>query len=170
MILPYRKLVPKVHRSAFVAPGAYVVGDVKLRKDSSVWFGAVLRGDMGAIVIGEGSNVQDGCVLHGDHGKGVVIGRRVTLGHQAVAHACIIEDGALIGIGAKVLTGARVGRHSLIAAGALVKEGQVIPPYSLVVGMPGRVVRKLTAAEVRRRMDGADRYIKLAAGYRGYLG
>ena len=170
MILPYRKLVPKVHRSAFVAPGAYVVGDVTLKKDSSVWFGAVLRGDMGSIVIGEGSNVQDGCILHGDHGKGVVIGRRVTLGHQAAAHACVIEDGALIGIGAKILTGARVGRHSLIAAGALVKEGQVIPPYSLVVGMPGRVVRKLTSAEVRRRMDGADRYIKLAAGYRGYLG
>lgn len=170
MILPYRKLVPKVHRSAFVAPGAYVVGDVTLKKDSSVWFGAVLRGDMGSIVIGEGSNVQDGCVLHGDHGKGVVIGRRVTLGHQAAAHACVIEEGALIGIGAKVLTGARVGRHSLIAAGALVKEGQIIPPYSLVVGMPGRVVRKLTAAEIRRRMDGADRYIKLAAGYRHYLG
>ncbi|MCG3175215.1 MAG: Protein YrdA [Candidatus Omnitrophica bacterium] len=170
MILPFGKLAPRVHRTAFVAPGASVVGDVRLAKDSSVWFGAVLRGDMGGIVIGEGSNVQDGCVLHGDHGKGVRLGRRVTMGHQAVAHACVIEDGCLIGIGAKVLTGARVGHHSLIAAGALVKEGQVVPPYSLVVGMPGRVVRRLSAVEVRRRMDGAERYVRLAARYRTWLG
>lgn len=170
MILPFKNKKPKIHPSVFVAPGAHVVGDVTLAKNSSVWFTAVLRGDMGAIKIGENSNVQDGCVLHGDHGKGATLGKGVIMGHQATAHACTIGDGVLIGIGARVLTGAKVGKFSLIAAGAVVLENTVIPERSLVVGVPGRVVRKLTTAEANHHKLQAKRYVEYAAAYLKKLG
>ncbi|HTL70082.1 MAG TPA: gamma carbonic anhydrase family protein [Candidatus Eisenbacteria bacterium] len=170
MIFPYRTLKPKIHPTAFVAPGAHVIGDVTLAKGSSVWFTAVLRGDMGAIRVGVDSNVQDGCVLHGDHGKGATLGKGVIMGHQATAHACTVGDYVLIGIGARVLTGARVGAFSLIGAGAVVRENAVIPPRSLVLGVPGKVVRRLTAAEARHHVDQARRYREYAARYREALG
>ena len=170
MIFPFKGKTPKIHPAAFVAPGAHVTGDVTLAKNASVWFTAVLRGDMGAIRIGEGSNIQDGCVLHGDHGIPSVLKKNVTMGHQAVAHACTVEEGALIGIGARVLTGARVGAFSLIGAGALVLENAKIPERSLVLGVPGKVVRRLTPGEVSRHLAQARRYVALAAIYRKYLG
>jgi carbonic anhydrase/acetyltransferase-like protein (isoleucine patch superfamily) len=170
MILSFKSKKPKIHPSVFVAPGAHIVGDVTLAKYSSVWFTAVLRGDMGAIRVGERSNVQDGCVLHGDHGKPCVLGKGVIMGHQATAHACTIGDGVLIGIGARVLTGAKVGAFSLIAAGAVVLENAVIPEHSLVVGIPGKVLRRLTDAEARHQVLQAKRYQEYAASYLKTLG
>jgi carbonic anhydrase/acetyltransferase-like protein (isoleucine patch superfamily) len=170
MILAIKGKKPKIHPSVFVAPGAHVVGDVTLAKYSSVWFTAVLRGDMGAIRVGERSNVQDGCVLHGDHGKPCVLGKGVIMGHQATAHACTIGDGVLVGIGARVLTGAKVGAFSLIAAGAVVLENAVIPERSLVVGIPGKVLRRLTDAEARHQVKQAKRYQEYAALYLKSLG
>ena len=170
MIFPYERKKPRIHPGAFVAPGAHVVGDVTLARGSSVWFTAVLRGDMGAIRVGEDSNVQDGCVLHGDHGMACVLKKGVIMGHQATAHACTIGDGVLIGIGARVLTGAKVGAFSLIGSGTVILENAVIPERSLVLGVPGKVVRRLTAAEARRHIDQARRYREYAARYRKALG
>lgn len=170
MILPYKKFRPRIHATAFVAPGSHVIGDVTLGKGSSVWFGAVLRGDMGAIRVGEGSNIQDNCVLHGDHGKGATLGARVTMGHQATIHAAIVEDECLIGIGARILTGARIGAQTLVGAGALVLENTKIPPRSLVVGAPARVVRPLSQAEVTFFAKQSRRYRAYAAEYRKLLG
>lgn len=170
MIFPFKNLKPRVHPSAFVAPGAHVVGDVRLGRRSSVWFGAVLRGDMGPIKIGEDANVQDGCVLHGDHGVGATLGKGVIMGHQATAHACTVGDYVLIGIGARVLTGATVGAFSLIGAGAVVLENAVIPPHSLVLGLPGKVVRRLKPEEAKRHVSQAKRYVEYAAAYKKLLG
>ncbi len=170
MIFPYKSKRPRIHRSVFVAPGAHVIGEVSLAAGSSVWFGAVLRGDMGAIRVGRGTNIQDGSVLHGDGGRPCVLGRNVIMGHQATAHACTVGDGVLIGIGARVLTGARVGASSLIGAGALVLEGARIPERSLVLGVPGRVVRRLKPSEIASLRAQARRYRVLAAAYLEALG
>ncbi len=170
MIFPFKNLKPKIHPTAFIAPGAHVVGDVRLGKNTSVWFTAVLRGDMGAIRVGDGTNIQDGCVLHGDRGIASILGKGVIMGHQATAHACVVEDHVLIGIGARILTGARVGAFSLIGAGALVVENANIPERSLVLGVPGKVVRKLTDQEARKHLDQARRYQEYAKVYKKYLG
>jgi len=135
----------------WIAPSASVIGDVRLETMASVWFGAVLRGDNEAIIIGERSNVQDNCVLHTDPGFPMRIGRNVTIGHQATLHGCTVGDGALIGIGATVLNGAVIGRSAVIGAHALVPEGKEIPDNALVVGTPGKVARILSdeqAAEI----------------------
>ena len=170
MILPFKDKKPRVHPSAFIAPGAHIVGDVRIDDHASVWFGAVLRGDMGAIRIGSSSNIQDGCVLHGDHDIPVILKEGVIMGHQATAHACTIEKGVLVGIGARILTGAHVGAFSLIAAGAVVLENAKIPPGSLVLGVPGKVVRQLTQAEAEHHVAQAKRYVEYAAAYKEYLG
>ena len=170
MIFPFKKLKPRIHTTAFIAPGAHVIGDVVLGKNTSVWFTAVLRGDMGAIRIGEGTNIQDGCVLHGDHGIPSILGKNVIMGHQATAHACVVEDSVLIGIGARILTGAKVGKFSLIGAGALVVENAEIPERSLVLGVPGKVVRRLTDKEAKKHLDQAKRYREYAQVYKKYLG
>lgn len=170
MILAYRGRMPRVHPSAFVAPGAYVIGDVTLAKGSSVWFGAVLRADLAPIRIGEDTNVQDGSVIHVDRNEPCVLKRGIIMGHQATAHACTVEDGVLIGIGARILSGAKIGRFSLIGAGAVVLENAVIPERSLVLGVPGKVVRTLTPAEVAGHVPWAGRYKALAREYKKYLG
>lgn len=170
MIFPFKNMKPRIHPTAFIAPGAHVIGDVTIAKNASVWFTAVLRGDMGAIHVGEGSNIQDGCVLHGDHGLPSILKKNVIMGHQATAHACTIEDGVLIGIGARVLTGAQVGAYSLIGAGALVLENMRIPQRSLVLGVPGKVIRRLRPQEVASHRAQAARYREWAKAYRKYLG
>jgi carbonic anhydrase/acetyltransferase-like protein (isoleucine patch superfamily) len=170
MIMPFQGRMPRIHPSAFIAPGAQVIGNVKIGKDSSVWFGAVLRGDMHAITIGAGTNIQDGAVVHVDHDRSCVVKDGVIVGHQATVHACTIEKGALIGIGARILSGAKVGEFSLIGAGAVVLEKAVIPAYSLVVGVPGKVVRTLTAKEAATHVPWAKRYAALAKEYKKYLG
>jgi carbonic anhydrase/acetyltransferase-like protein (isoleucine patch superfamily) len=148
-----------------VAPGAVVVGDVALGPRSSVWFNAVVRGDSAPVAIGESSNLQDLCVVHEDEGLPATIGARVTVGHRAVVHGCVVEDECLIGMGSILLSGARIGTGSLIGAGALIREKQVVPPGSLVVGMPGKVVGEVTPAQREGMRESAAHYAALAQSY-----
>jgi len=164
LVLPYHGRIPRFGPGTFLAPTAVVIGDVELGARASVWYGAVLRGDVHSIRLGDDSNVQDGAVLHGTLGEfPVVVGARVSIGHQATVHGAVLEDDVLIGIGARVLDGSRVGSWSLIAAGALVREGMVVPPRSLVVGVPGVVKRALTDREIEVIRRTPERYRALAA-------
>lgn len=142
----------------WIAPDANVIGRVVLGAGSSIWFGATLRGDNEPIVVGEGSNVQDACVLHTDMGFPLTIGRNCTIGHKAMLHGCTIGDGTLIGMAAIVLNGARIGRGCLIGAGALVTEGKEIPDGSLVMGAPARVVRQMDEEGRARLLAAAEHY------------
>jgi carbonic anhydrase/acetyltransferase-like protein (isoleucine patch superfamily) len=144
----------------WIAPSASVIGRVILKKNASIWFGAVLRGDNDPIVIGENSNVQDGSVLHTDDGVPLTLGANVTVGHQAMLHGCTVGDNSLIGIGAVVLNGAVIGRNCLIGARALITEGKVIPDNSLVMGAPGKVVRELTPEQIEHLAFSARHYVE----------
>ena len=155
-----------IDESVFIAPGAMIVGDVRLGAHSSVWYNAVLRGDSDTISIGPRTNVQDGAVIHVDAGAPCLIGAGVTIGHRAVVHGALIEDDVLIGIGAIVLNGARIGHDSLIGAGSLVTGRSVIPPRSMVLGLPGRVVRSLTDEEVQSIHAAAQHYVEHGAKYK----
>lgn len=152
--------------TAFIADGAVVLGDVQLAAESSVWFNAVVRGDTSPIRIGHGSNVQDGCVLHADPGFPCIIGSQVTIGHAAVVHGATIADDVMIGLRAVVLNGATIGSGSVIAAGAIVTEGVTIPPNSLVMGVPGKVVRETTAEHREKIRQAARHYIASSKQYR----
>lgn len=166
MIRPYKGILPKFARSAYIDTAAQVIGDVTLGERASVWPGAVLRGDVNRIEIGDDTNIQDNSVLHGELDKyPVILGKRVTVGHMAVLHGCVVEDDCLIGIGAIVLNGARVGRGSVIAAGALVPEGMEIPPESMVMGTPAKVKRAVTEDEKQRFAENAQRYIRYRQDY-----
>jgi carbonic anhydrase/acetyltransferase-like protein (isoleucine patch superfamily) len=144
----------------YVHPAAVLIGSVTLGRDASVWPTAVLRGDSDTIVIGDETNVQDGTIIHVDPGKPVRVGNRVTIGHRAVIHGCTIEDDCLIGIGAIILNGAVIGTGSMVGAGAVVAEGMKVPPGSLVLGVPGKVVRPVDA-ELRARIErGAKSYVE----------
>ncbi len=161
--------LPRPHQvdaSAFIAPGAVLVGDVTVGPEASVWFGVVARGDVEAVVIGPQTNVQDGCILHADAGQPCRLGARVSLGHGAIVHAAIVDDDVLIGIRATVLNGAHIGHGSLVAAGAVVPPGAVIPPGSVVMGVPGRVVRPAGADDLARIQRTASRYVEYARTYR----
>src|SRR5687768_2612625 len=144
--------------SWWLAPDAHLVGRIRIAADVGIWFGAVLRGDKEWIEIGEGSNIQEGCVLHTDMGFPLRIGAGCTIGHRAILHGCIIGENSLVGMGATVLNGARIGRNCLIGAAALVTEGKEIPDGSLVVGAPGKVVRQLSEAEIAGLTRSAERY------------
>ena len=158
--------MPAIHPTVFVAPTATVVGDVTLAEESSVWFGAVLRGDDDFITVGPRTNVQDGCVIHTDVGQPTVIGAGVTLGHGAIAHGCRIADNVLIGMRATVLNGAQIGENCLVGAGAVVTPGTVVPPGSLVLGLPARVIRPLTPEEIQSIHLSATHYAGIARRYR----
>jgi carbonic anhydrase/acetyltransferase-like protein (isoleucine patch superfamily) len=158
---------PRVPASAFLAPGARVIGNVELGENVGVWFNAVLRGDSDAIVIGDGSNIQDNVSGHGDPGSPLLVGRNVSVGHNAVIHGCTIQDDCLVGMGAIVMNGAVVGAGSLVAAGALVLEGQQIPAGSLVAGVPAKVRRALTDDEKADILRNAENYRARIAHYRG---
>lgn len=151
MALPAGEALIHVDLTAFIAPGAMVLGDVTLGPRSSVWYGAVLRGDMAAIVVGEDTNLQDGTIVHVDLGKPAHIGARVGVGHRAILHACTVADDCLIGMGAILLNDVHIGTGSVVAAGAVVPEGTRVPPGSLVVGVPARVTRPVDA-ELRARI------------------
>jgi len=153
---------PAIAAGAWVAPGATVVGDVRLAEESSVWYGAVLRGDGDRIELGPGSNIQDGSVLHADPGLLTILGSGVTVGHRAVVHGACIGNNVLVGMGAIVLNGCRVGDDCLIAAGAVLLEGTEVPSGSLVVGTPARVRRSLTEEEIGRIRVNAEHYVSLA--------
>ena len=152
---------PVVAASAWLAPGATLIGDVHLHDDASVWYSAVLRADGDRIDIGSGSNIQDGSVVHADPGFPVAVGAGVSVGHRAILHGCLIENDVLIGMGAIVMNGARIGTGSLVAAGALVPEGVQIPPRSLVAGIPGKVRRDITDEEHERILANARTYRQL---------
>lgn len=158
-------LPPDLSQAAFVAANATVIGKVTLAVGSSIWYGAVVRGDVEDIIIGRTSNVQDGAVLHGDPGQPTVLEAYVTVGHRAVVHSAYIEQGCLIGIGAVVLDGVRVGTGSMIGAGAVVTRD--VPPRSLVVGIPGKVVRTLSDEEAADLIEHARKYEKLALVHAG---
>lgn len=157
-----RRGPPQVHATAFVHPRSSVCGTVSLGAEVSVWGGAVLRGDTEQITIGAGSNVQDLCMVHADPGCPTTVGEGVTIGHRAIVHGCTVEDDVLVGMGAILLNRCRIGRGSIVGAGALVPEDVVIPPDSLVLGMPGRVVRQTTAEERERTARTAATYRRLA--------
>ena len=144
----------------WIAPGAVVIGKVRLERNASVWFGAVLRGDNELILVGENSNVQDACVLHTDPGAPLTIGRNCTIGHRAILHGCTIGDNTLIGMGATILNRARIGANCLIGANALITEGKVIPDNSLVMGAPGKVVGELNAEALAKLPKSAEGYVK----------
>jgi carbonic anhydrase/acetyltransferase-like protein (isoleucine patch superfamily) len=156
---------PVIHPTAFVASGADIVGDVTLEEESSVWFQTVLRGDINRIVIGPRSNVQDGSVIHLADDYGTFVGELVTVGHKAILHACTVADEVLIGMGAIVLDGAEIGARSIIGAGALVTGGKKIPPGSLVLGSPAKVVRTLSMEEQAGIKVWAEKYVALSKVY-----
>ncbi len=160
------EIVPRVAETAWVHSAATVIGDVLLGEHVSVWPGAVLRGDRDAIVVGDESNVQDGAVLHCDPGVPCTVGRRVTIGHRAVVHGATVEDGALVGIGAIVLNGAVIGSGALVAAGAVVGEGKRIPPGTMVMGVPARVMGELSEEQRARVAKGYETYVALKESYR----
>jgi carbonic anhydrase/acetyltransferase-like protein (isoleucine patch superfamily)/deoxycytidylate deaminase len=167
--MPLRALgavAPRCEPSAFVAESAEVDGDVQLGVESSIWYGAVLRGDIAAIRVGARTSIQDGCILHTDAGMACVVGDGVTVGHGAVLHGCTVEDGALIGMRATVLTAAVVGRGAIVGAGAVVTEGQTIPAGMLAVGVPARVIRAVRPEETERMRSGVAHYVELAARHR----
>ena len=149
----------------FIAPNATILGDVNLGDDVTILFGAVLRADQAPITIGSRSNVQDNAVIHESAGRPVTIGQNVSIGHGAIVHGATIEDNCLIGMGAIVLNGAVIGNGSLIAAGALVAENKVIPPGSLVIGVPGKIIRELTPEEIAGNLKNADTYVKTGQRY-----
>jgi carbonic anhydrase/acetyltransferase-like protein (isoleucine patch superfamily) len=159
-ILSFQQYSPVLADDVYIAPGACIVGRVTVGSGSSIWFNAVVRGDMDEIVIGNQTNIQDNVTVHVDRGVPVCIGSRVTVGHNAVLHGCSVEDEVLVGMGAIILNGAVVGRGSIIAAGSVVAPGTVIPPRSMVMGIPGKVVREL-ADEQLPAVDGM---------YRNYFG
>jgi carbonic anhydrase/acetyltransferase-like protein (isoleucine patch superfamily) len=154
-----------IDQSAFVAPNATIIGNVRIGRESTILFGAVIRGDSEAITIGNQSNVQDLCCLHCDPGFPCRLGNRVTVGHGAIVHGAEIEDDVLIGIRAVVMNGAKIGRDSIIGAGALVPEGKVIPPRSVVLGVPGKIVREATEADMAYIRHAAQHYVEAGKQY-----
>lgn len=160
----------QIHASAFVAPGAVVVGNVTVGAEASLWFGVVVRGDTEAVVIGPQSNLQDGCILHADAGQPCTLGARVSLGHGAIVHAARVDDDVLIGMGATVLNGAHIGSGSVIAAGSVVPPGMIVPPQSMVMGLPGKVVRQATQHDIDLVRVTAQHYVEYGRLYRQVYG
>jgi len=157
---------PAVHKSAFIAPTASIIGKATLAENSSAFYGVSVRADTAAISVGAGSNLQDNVVLHADPGFPCTVGAGVSVGHAAVVHGCTVEDDCLIGMGATILNGAVIGTGSLVAAGAVVLEGTLVPPRSLVAGVPGKVRRELTDEEFDGVKQNAARYVELARAHR----
>jgi carbonic anhydrase/acetyltransferase-like protein (isoleucine patch superfamily) len=170
LILSFDGRDPQIDESAWVAPTASVIGNVRIDAEANVWFGAVMRGDIDEIVLGARSNLQDNAVIHTEKGSPTIVGTDVSIGHGAVVHGCVVEDGCLIGMNATVLNGAVIGAGSLVAAGALVLEGTVVPPRSLVAGVPAKVRRELTDEEVAGLHGNSARYVPRAQRYKAEEG
>lgn len=166
MILEFKGKTPTVPESCFVAPDAWIIGDVILEENVSVYFGAVLRGDTEPIVVKAGSNIQEHALVHTTHGRSPsLIGENVTVGHRAIIHGCEVQDGCLIGMGAIVLDDALIGRNSLVAAGAVVRETDKFAEGSLVAGVPAKMIRKLADAQIQQMQKGASGYLSLKEDY-----
>ena len=165
MIIPYNGKTPDTQKAAFVAETAVLSGDVLLGKDSSVWFGAVIRGDGPPIAVGDESNIQDNCVLHADPGFPLTVGAGVTVGHGAILHGCTVGDGSLIGMGAIILNGAVIGRNCIVGASALVTSGKVFEDGSLILGSPAKAVKQLTPEEIAGIKKSSAHYVEQAKEY-----
>ncbi|SHM81759.1 Carbonic anhydrase or acetyltransferase, isoleucine patch superfamily [Caldanaerovirga acetigignens] len=165
MIQEFNGKKPNIHKSCFIAPTADVIGDVTIGENSSVWHRAVIRGDINGIKIGANSNIQDGTVIHVTETHPVTVGDNVTVGHNAILHGCTVKDNALIGMGAIVLDGAVIGEGALVGAGSLVPEGKEIPPYSLALGVPAKVIRELTKEQLEAIKKNAEEYVRLSKKY-----
>ena len=165
MIRKFRGIAPTVAPSAYIDSSAQVIGDVQIGERSSIWPCAVLRGDIAPIRVGEESSIQDNCVLHADIGFPLTVGDRVTVGHLVMLHGCTIEDDTVIGIGSTVLNGAKIGKGSVVGAGALVPEGMEVPPSTLVMGVPAKVRREVSAEEQARFAEGVRHYVEKAKEY-----
>ncbi len=175
MVMDYQNYSPKIGENSWIAPTASVIGDVTMGRDCSIWFGAVIRGDVHSIIIGDRTNIQDLSMVHTTHHKGkerkmddgnpTIIGNDVTIGHKVMLHGCTIEDGCLIGMSATILDGAVIGKESIVGAGALVTKGKKFPPRSLILGSPAKVVRELSDDEVAELYASAKRYVKFKDSY-----
>lgn len=170
LIAPLGEVRPELAASAWAAPGAYLLGAVTLGDEASVWYGAVLRGDVERIIVGARTNVQDGCVLHTDEGYPLTIGAGCVVGHNAVVHGCELGDGVLVGMSATILTGAKVGAGSIVGAGAVVSEGREFPPLSLILGVPAKKAGEVSEEQTARIAAGVKRYVERAGFHRGELG
>ncbi len=166
MIIAYEGKQPQIGENVYIAPTAVIIGDVTLGDGASIWYGAVLRGDEAPIRVGKNTNIQDNCTVHTDEGKPVIIGDAVTVGHNAVLHGCTVENSCLIGIGALVLNAAQIRTGSIVAAGCVVRETQVIGPLQLVAGIPARVKRELPADIHGILAGAANNYDRLSRAHR----
>ena len=166
MIYDLEKNVPEISADSWIAPNAIIIGKVKLEKNSSIWFNAVLRGDIELITIGENSNIQDGSVLHTDPGYPLTVGKGVTVGHMVMLHGCQISDDTLIGIGSIILNNAKIGKNCIVGANTLITENKIIPDNSLVVGSPGRVLRKVTEEEIKAILENGKHYVDISKKYK----
>jgi carbonic anhydrase/acetyltransferase-like protein (isoleucine patch superfamily) len=169
MICFYNKKNPKIHESVFIAPGAHVIGDVTIGKESTVWFNAVLRGDEGPIIIGERCSIQDNSTCHLYEGYPLIIEDEVTVGHNVVLHGCTIRKRSIIGMGSTILDGAEIGEESIIGANTLIPSGKRIPPRSLVMGSPGKVVREITEKDLSLIQLSIESYVQKGKEYRESL-
>jgi carbonic anhydrase/acetyltransferase-like protein (isoleucine patch superfamily) len=165
MKIPFLDKIPKIHPDAFVAEDANVIGDVTIDEEASVFFHSTLRGDSGKIIVGKGSNIQDGCILHCDEPYQVIIKENVTIGHGAIVHGATIESECLIGMGAIILNGAHLLPHTMVAAGALIKEGMITQEGYLYAGVPAKPLRPLTLAEIEKIKVNAKHYQELSKQY-----
>lgn len=165
MIIPFGSATPRIPKNTFIAGNASVIGDVSVGERSGIWFGAVIRGDLCSVSIGDETSIQDNCVIHAEPGERVIIGNWVTVGHGAVVHGCTIKDNVLIGMNATILNGAEVGEDSIVGAGALVTQGKRFPPRSMILGVPAKVVRELTDEEIESIRRAAGEYVRLREKY-----
>lgn len=168
MKLEYKGIWPALHSSVFTAEGAKIIGDVNIGKQSTIWFNAVLRGDLAPIAIGESCNIQDGVVGHVNANQPLLVEDEVSVGHSAIIHGCSIGKGSLIGMGAIVLNGAKLGEYALIGAGSVITENKVIPPYTLSLGTPAKVIRELTEEDLLRMKRTMEGYVEKGKEYRQF--
>ncbi|GAB6990286.1 gamma carbonic anhydrase family protein [Paenibacillus pini] len=166
MLIKYYEQMPRIHSSVYMAEGAKIIGDVQVGEESSIWFNAVLRGDMAPILIGNRCNIQDGTVGHVNTDQPLILADEVSVGHAAIIHGCTIGKGTLIGMGAIVLNGADIGEYALVGAGSIVTENKKIPPYTLSLGSPARVVRELTEEDLQRMTRTMEGYVEKGRAYR----
>ncbi len=165
MLLNFFGKIPKIAEGVFTAPDCLIIGDCEIRDKSSIWFGTIIRADMDKITIGEMTNIQDLTVVHCDEGKPTIIGNRITIGHRAILHGCLIEDECMIGMGAILLNRARIGKNSIVAAGSLVREDFIVPPRTLVAGVPAEIKREVTEEEIDWIRRVAEHYYQTAKRY-----
>jgi carbonic anhydrase/acetyltransferase-like protein (isoleucine patch superfamily) len=159
MQIAYQGILPKIHPTAFIAEGAMIIGDVTIGEESSIWFNCVLRGDLNRIEVGKRTNIQDGAIVHLETDLPCLIGDDVTIGHNAIVHGCTVADEAMISMGAIILSGAKIGKRAIVAAGAVVREAQEIPQETLAMGIPAKIKRDLTQTDLERVRIGKDDYV-----------